>query len=329
MSSDEKVDDPMGEQTEQELAELVRLAEKYLWSEPALHQRMQAAGVNIEPARFYSQLPTVDDILGSFEYNEDGSRPPVYQDATIFKLEAVSAFMRDTDAYAEEFAPPPNGDLENPSAYFWGNPAFSFCDAMSYWCAIRHYKPRRIVEIGSGFSSLLAAEALARNGSGQLTCIEPYPLPWLEQALPSVELIREPAQAMTPDRLNGMLGDGDILFIDSTHTVKIGSDCLWIYLKLLPAINRDIIVHVHDIYLPYGLDQEKALHKHIHWAECYLLLAYLIDNPRCELLFSSAMAEHQLFEQTRQFMRDRTRIHGGSLWFRQRPRQESATAVGE
>ncbi len=305
---------------DQEISELIRLARKYAWASLEIHERIQRGKVCIEPARFYSQLPTLEEIRGSFEYAPGGASLPVFQDSTVFSRDRMRQFMRDVDAYAEEFDPPQEGDREDPAGYFWQNPAFSYSDAMSYWCAIRHYKPRRLLEIGSGFSSLLAASALETNGVGELTCIEPYPKPWLAAKLPQMTLIDQPVQSIEAEDFNQMLGDGDMLFIDSTHSIKIGSDCLWIYLKLLPALTSNVIVHVHDISLPYGIDQRRAMTQHIHWAESYLLMAYLIDNPRCEVLFGSHMVARQLPEEAEHFMRGRMKPGGGSLWFRQRSR---------
>ena len=83
---------------------------------------------------------------------------------------------------------------------------------------IRKSHPKRIIEIGSGFSTLIADEELRKNGTGKLTCIEPYPKKWLKTAIPEMELVPEKVQSLNANWLNEHLQNGDILFIDSTHT---------------------------------------------------------------------------------------------------------------
>lgn len=296
----------------QELAELLRLAKKYLWSDPPTMQWMQRNGVNLEPARFYSQLPTVDDIESSFEYDPTFEAAGPY--SALFDIDHLRAELACFDEFSAEFDPPKDGD---PSTGFhWRNPAFSFSDAMTYWCAIRRYQPEHIVEIGSGYSSLVAAQALKKNQRGRLTLIEPFPMPWLADSVPDAELIERPIQTFAPDEFSNLFADGDILFIDSTHTVKIGSDCLSIYLRLLPTIAATIQVHVHDIWLPHGIDRKRA-HLRQHWVEQYLLYAYLLENPRTLINYGSAAATLHLPSELRAYMHGRWAPGGGSLWFSQ------------
>ena len=106
----------------------------------------------------------------------------------------------------------------------------------------------------------------------------------------------------------------DIWFIDSTHTVKVGSDCLYIYLKVMPEIHRNIIVHSHDVALPYALPASKT-ERHIYWTEQYLLYAYLLDNPKARVLTGSNYIQKQLPELSKHFMRNRFSDGGGSIWY--------------
>lgn len=99
---------------------------------------------------------------------------------------------------------------------------------MAYYCFIRKFRPHTVLEIGSGFSTLIAIEAVRKNGTGQVICIEPYPRPFLEKHT-DIQLRKQKAQDLSAAVLDGLLQDGDIFFIDSTHTVKTGSDCLHIY----------------------------------------------------------------------------------------------------
>ena len=187
---------------------------------------------------------------------------------------------------------------------------------MSYYAMIRKNRPTTIIEIGSGFSTLVARQAVAQNKKGRIICIEPFPQDWLRR-LDDIDLIEKPAQSIDFKFYNEHLKNGDILFIDSTHTVKAGSDCLHVYLRVLPQIESDIYIHVHDIFLPYGMPLHWGTELHIHWTEQYLLLAYLLGNPRCAIIFGSHFSHKKLPEQARKLMHDYYPSGGGSLWFRQ------------
>lgn len=309
-----------GKARQQELADLIRLANKYMWNDTEAHTVLQEAGVTIEPARFYSQRPTVADIQNSFEYSSAFTEYGPYFDPEIFNLAAISTYCAEIEPFAGEFNPPQEGNLNDPAGFFWRNPAFSFADAMAYWCTIRARKPNKVIEIGSGFSSLIAADALKANGHGELVCIEPYPKDWLARSLPEMRLIKAPVQSLDPQIIADEFSDGDILFIDSTHTVKIGSDCLWIYLRLLASINKHLLVHVHDIFLPFAHPQQAVLEKHVHWTEAYLLLAYLTDNPRTDVVFGSMLTARFLPKEAQRLMGGKWSAGGGSFWFTQAPR---------
>ena len=149
------------------------LAKPLIWADRDTHRYIQDNGVQLGPARFYSQIPSIDEIEQSFEYSDGFQKAGPFFDPEIFRVENVHRFFNDTKPYADEFDPPHNGNLEDPEGYFLGNPAFAYYDAVSFWCMIRKYRPTRVVEIGSGFSSLLARDALERNGEGELICIEP------------------------------------------------------------------------------------------------------------------------------------------------------------
>ena len=184
---------------------------------------------------------------------------------------------------------------------------------------------RYLQDGGSGFSTLVARQAVERNGAGRIVSIEPFPRPWLRD-LKGVEVLEAPAEGFSSDFFNDRLADGDILFIDSTHTVKTGSDCLHLYLRVLPRLESDLAIHVHDVFLPYGMPRRWELDLHLHWTEQHLLLAYLIGNRRTRLLFASNFALNRLAGELAAFMHGRHPVGGGSFWFRQVPDGRSAPA---
>ena len=131
-------------------------------------------------------------------------------------------------------------------------------------------------------------------------------------------LVNSRVQDLDVDFFNTHLSSGDILFIDSTHTVKHGSDCLHLYLSILPNLAHDLCVHVHDVFLPNTLSLETMRDSQIYWTEQYLLYAYLLDNPRTRTLYGSAYHYKRNPELLTSFMHGRYGSGGGSFWFEQR-----------
>lgn len=298
------------------LPALAALLKRLIWAPVAVRDELQRNGVNIVPAHFYSSIPSIDEVRNSFEYLAPGLP---YLDTGIFDHDLMLGILEKLTPYAAEFSPPQEDDENHPAGFFWGNSQFSHSDAMSYYAMIRHLKPQRILEVGSGFSTLVASEALTRNGSGEIICIEPYPRSFLDSIPHLRELVREAVQQMNIEFFNDTLNDGDILFIDSTHTVKTGSDCLHLYLKILPALRKRVFVHVHDIFLPEAMPKAWALEQQIYWTEQYLLLAYLLDNSRITVWFGSHYHLRQNRNKLTEFMFGQSAAGGGSFWFELRP----------
>lgn len=297
--------------TAEELSTLVRLGKRALWAGLDTRRAIQAERINVVPANFYSDIPSLAEIESSFEFTvADGP----YNDPGVFDRDRMNAFLTIIDRYADEFDPPVEGDIQAPQGYFWRNPAFSYSDAMAYYCILRHHRPNRVIEIGSGFSTLVALRALQENGAGEVCCVEPFPMPWLQRLASRVDLVREKVQALPPSFFNERLSDGDLLFIDSTHTVKAGSDCLHIYLRLLPALTARLMVHAHDIYLPFPLPRSQ-FDRHVYWTEQYLLYAYLLDNPRTSVVYGSVYDKRFLSSGLERLMRGRWSAGGASLWW--------------
>lgn len=269
--------------------------------------------MNIVPANFYSEIPLIDEIENSFEYTNPGEE--VYNNQ-IFDSDRIAAFIDSLLPYAKEFTPQVEGDTSDPDAFFWKNPAFSYSDAMAYYCILRSYKPDHVLEIGSGFSTFVADQALQRNGKGKITIIEPYPKKFLMRLNTVDEIIQEQVQNIPVPALVNLVESSDIWFIDSTHTVKIGSDCLYIYLQIMPKVSKELLVHSHDVFLPYAASKKNALEKHVYWTEQYLLYAYMLDNPKIEVLYGSMYGVRKMPELMEKFMAGQYLSGGGSIWYR-------------
>lgn len=163
---------------------------------------------------------------------------------------------------------------------------YGLIEAQVLHCFLRSSPPSKIVEIGGGVTTCLMLEAVSRNEAegkphSAITTIEPFPSSFLAECV-DVELIREPCQAAHHDYFTN-LKSGDLLFVDSSHTVKIGSDVVRICTELLPSLSPGVIVHIHDIFFPY-LYPRDSLQKFFGWQETAMVLALLIDNPNFEIL---------------------------------------------
>lgn len=298
--------------TEQELQQLVGLAQRALWQDKEVKRYLQAGGVNLTPANFYSNVPLVEDIEQSFEYVEEAEGHEPYAAGGLFNHDAILDFTRSISEFAHEFDPPMEGDPDDPDGFFWGNPMFSGSDALAYYCVLRKLRPRRVLEIGCGFSTLVADMAIRANGMGEVVCIEPYPPSFLRGLASVAEIIEKPVQAIPVDELVDLVESSQVWFIDSTHTVKTGSDCLYLYLKVMPQVRTEVVCHSHDIFLPYAMPAKWALEMNIFWTEQYLLQAYLLDNPKARVLFGSNYLARKAPQACVEFMQGKG---GASLWY--------------
>ena len=152
-------------------------------------------------------------------------------------------------------------------------------DAAVYHSMLRHFRPRRVLEVGSGYSTAVALDTLERYEINcKITCIEPNPERLQSLVLPrdQLDLHRSLVQD-APLELFTSLQSGDFLFIDSTHVVKAGSDVVYTTLRVLPRLAAGVLVHVHDVFWPLEY-QEKWLRGRRDWNEIYLLHAFLSGN---------------------------------------------------
>lgn len=160
------------------------------------------------------------------------------------------------------------------------NQHYEEADAEIAYAMVRHFEPGRIVELGSGYSTLVLARAAAETGA-RLVANDPYPRGIVDNGV--AELRRRPAQEVAADELQA----GDMLFVDTTHVVKLGGDVNHVILDLLPRLPDGVVVHFHDIWLPYEYHRDLTDILGMHWNEQYLLQAFLSGNPRWEVLFAT------------------------------------------
>ncbi len=170
-------------------------------------------------------------------------------------------------------------------------PGFGYIEAQALHAFIRKNKPKRIIEVGSGVSTFCSIKACELNqNEAEIICIEPYPSDTLKKEK-LVKVIQKPVQQVELSFFE-QLQAGDLLFIDSSHTVKPGSDVNFVILEILPRLKKGVFVHFHDIYFPFDY-QRDIMTNFFQWQETSLLRAYLTDNYRVIILFSLSMLHYQ------------------------------------
>ncbi len=176
-----------------------------------------------------------------------------------------------------------------PAFFYVHNPNFGAGDVELYYLLIRNQKPKRLIEIGSGYSTQLCLFALEKNQTEgfecALTCIEPYEMPFLD-TITGISVIRKQVEHVSLDVFK-TLEAGDILFIDSSHIIRPGNDLLFIYFQILPILQKGVLIHIHDIFTPRHYPQEWLTQKMRFWNEQYLLEAFLYNNEGFKILFTA------------------------------------------
>jgi predicted O-methyltransferase YrrM len=247
----------------------------------AIRAGAERAGLQVVPKTYYSPIPVLSELPADVWDRRSALR------GIHFDLDEQLAWIEANLGEAmREFAPPEQS-AGRPGEYALANTSYGRVGADVLHGVVRGLKPRRIVELGSGHSTLIMAAAAERNrAEGVKTELRTFdPFPSVARAgLPGLTAL-EPIRAQdVPLDVFRSLEAGDMLFVDTTHTVKLDSDVNRIVLDVLPELAPGVIVHVHDIFLPYEYPREWPEDSGFHWAEQYLLQAFLACNRDFEVL---------------------------------------------
>ena len=238
----------------------------------SLRRLARALGQDLVPRDFYSPVPAWEELPDDlFE-----RRSPLR--GIDFDLDSHLAFLQALHPFLAEFEPPPG--------FTWDNGMYGPVEADVLHAMVRYHKPSRVIELGSGFSSLIIAAAAQRNATEgnpvRYTVHDPFARDFVRERLGASALRSESAVDVPLDELSTLVA-GDVLFIDTTHTVKLGSEVNHLILDVLPTIGPGVLVHVHDIFLPY--EYPRAFPERMfYWAEQYLLQAFLTQNSAWEVV---------------------------------------------
>lgn len=245
----------------------------------------QKLGFHIIPNHYYWPIPDtrkLKDVLWQKKSDLVGIEMNDKE-----QLEMLHLFLR----FKKEFETFPRNKTSIPYQYYVNNGYFGSIDGAIVHSIIRYFKPKIIFEIGSGFSTYLSAQAVIKNkeenGDGcELVVIDPCPNDVIKIGFPGLsQLIPKEVQEVHLSEFE-KLKENDILFIDSSHVLKIGSDVQFIFLEVLPRLNKGVFVHFHDIFLPAEYLKEWVLQKFMFWNEQYLLQAFLTFNDSYKVIWA-------------------------------------------
>lgn len=286
-----------------------------------------AAGLNVaRTADYYSPLPVRERLARTRRrWDRPSAMRGVHRDPEAMKG-LLGTLVADHGAELGDLPP-----WEEATGLGYG-PGFTRVDAALLFLMLRHLKPRRLMEVGSGLSTFYATRALERNraeGSPcEVTCIDPFSGDRVA-GLPGVTVLRREVQDVAPEEF-GVLEAGDVLFIDSTHVVKIDGDVPHLYLEVVPALAPGVVVHSHDVHFPYNVPHPARTYVFDakwprYWTEAMLLQAFLAFNEDFEILLSAGLLRHEdeaFLERTlpgyRPVVPEDFDTHAGSIWYRRK-----------
>lgn len=250
-------------------------------------------GIHVTRNHFYEPVPELRSLAD--EVFERHSELPGVDLRESDQLALLQRLRRFRDEYSAFSAQRVEGD---PAQYFQRNGQFGRVDADVLHSLIRLHKPRKIVEIGSGYSTLVSVGAVEQNRAEDadyccdITSIDPHPPRFLNGLSGLTRLLKTRVQDLSLSHF-AKLERGDMLFIDSSHVLKIGSDVQFEFLELLPRTKKGAWIHVHDIFFPTDYPRPLVMEWHRFWNEQYLLQAFLAFNSEFAVRWSSSWMAHR------------------------------------
>jgi hypothetical protein len=252
-----------------------------------LQEKLEKISLFVPPGHYYSPIPSIDEIKR--DEARIFTRTSRFVPSVDLKVNDQELLLNEFKQYYKEV--PFTDDKTERLRYYFKNSAYSYGDAIFLFCMLRHLNPKRIIEIGSGYSSsvILDTNEFFFGDSISCTFIEPY-TQTLESLLKEedrtkIQIISTRVQDVDME-LFSSLTLNDVLFIDSTHISKINSDVNFILFSILPILQKGVYVHFHDIFYPFEYPKE-WVYEGIAWNEGYLLRAFLQYNTTFKIVFWS------------------------------------------
>ena len=280
---------------------------------PQLFQIWERHGFHVTPAHFYQPIPDTQSLPETL-----WTQPSELVGIDMNEAMQLDLLRRHFQKFRDEYARFATEPGVEENRFYLGNQLFDGVDALVAYCTVRHFQPQLIIEVGSGFSSLVLGDAVAKNTDSSLICIEPYPREFLREGFAGLRSLIEKKVQDIDLEFFSQLQAGDVLFIDSSHTVRIGGDVNYLFLEVLPRLKPGVIVHVHDIFLPFEYRRDWVLDELRFWAEQYLLQAFLTFNSEFEVLIANNYLNYYHQQDLEAAFPHLESWGGGSFWMRRR-----------
>ena len=270
------------------------------------------------PGHYYSPVVDLDEL--------DARRDKIWSKNRALKGINLNesgqlAFMGPLEEASKKipFQSPPGG---TPYRYYFDNKTYAHADGLVLFTILTHFKPKRVIEVGSGFSSSLMLDTndTFLNKSIHFTFIEPNPDMTLNSLLrkedyQNTDIKNDLVQEVDPS-IFSTLQENDVLLIDNSHVSKTGSDVNYLMTDVLPALNKGVLVHIHDIFFPFEYPQDWVFQHKLNWNEIYSVHNFLLFNNAFEIVFFSDYMQQKMKAEYGSriplFFKDRP----GSIWLR-------------
>lgn len=276
-------------------------------------------GVHVLPVHFYSPVPDSRYLRKTKGKWYRPSKLVGIDMAFERQLQILHKLREFEDEYNNLY-----GRLADPGLAL--GEGYGDIESLVLYAMVRSMKPKLVLEIGAGVSTAYSSAALKENSrigenEGRIRCIEPYPSKGLKSlsSAQRIEIVQEFAQEIPLEEFT-RLGRNDVLFIDSSHIVKVGSEVNYLYLEVLPRLKPGVFIHIHDIPFPYPTPEPETwiFQKHQFWNEAALVQALLCGNSLFEVVLCTSWLHHLHPEVLKSAFRsyDPTRHLPSSLWLR-------------
>lgn len=264
------------------------------------------------PGHFYSPVVDIQELIANRSKIFDNSK----------ELHGIDLNLKEQQLLLESFEKyysllPFTDKANTTTRYYYDNEAYLWSDGIFLFLMISHFKPKKIIEIGSGFSSALMLDVneMYFNNGIDLTFIEPFP-----DILKSIARDNDPF-TLIPQKVQNVetglfesLEENDILFIDSTHVAKTNSDVLFEIFEILPRLKKGVKIHIHDIFFPFEYPEAWVIDQKRNWNEIYFMRSFLMYNTHFKILCFNTYLEEKFTSWFEEHMPLCLKNRGGSLW---------------
>jgi predicted O-methyltransferase YrrM len=273
---------------------------------------------NQRPGHFYSPVNNIDELS-----KREDKIWKVNKNLTGIELnEAIQESFIEELGKASKIIPFSSTPNQSDFRYYFNNGTYAHADGLVLFSFLLKLNPKKVIEIGSGFSSALMLDTNDQflNKKIEFTFIEPNPEINLNKLLrkedyKNAKILNTFVQDVDINYFKA-LEENDVLLIDNSHVSKTGSDVNYLMTEILPLLNKGVIIHIHDIFFPFEYPKEWILEKRINWNEIYAVHNFLLFNSSFEIVFFSDFMQQKLKSNSNHelplFFKDRP----GSLWIR-------------